>query len=54
MNIKYANPKQVNLIEFNSEKFASISKIYSFTTENISGYFNYLDFKNKNILTVSA
>lgn len=54
MNIKYANPKSVNLIEFNSEKFASISKIYSFTTENISGYFNYLDFKNKNILTVSA
>ena len=54
MNIKYANPKSVNLIEFNSEKFASISKIYSFTTENISGYFNYLDFKNKNVLTVSA
>ena len=52
MNIKYANPKSVNLIEFNSEKFASISKIYSFTTENISGYFNYLD--NKNVLTVSA
>lgn len=54
MNIKYINERQVNLIEFNSEKFSSISKIYSFTTENISGYFDFLDFKNKNILTVSA
>lgn len=54
MNIKYINERQVNLIEFNLEKFSSISKIYSFTTENISGYFDFLDFKNKNVLTVSA
>lgn len=54
MNIKYTNPKQINLIDFNSEKFEKVSKIYSFTTENISGYFNCLDFKDKNILTVSA
>lgn len=54
MNIKYINPKQINLIDFNSEKFEKVSKIYSFTTENISGYFNYLEFKDKNILTVSA
>lgn len=54
MNIKYTSKPEVNLIEFDSEKFTSISKIYSFTTENINGYFNFLDFKNKNVLTVSA
>lgn len=35
----------------NSDLF---EKLYSFTTENISGYFPYLSFKDKKILTVTA
>jgi hypothetical protein len=30
------------------------SKIYPFTTENLSGYFNQLDFKDKKVLTVTG
>lgn len=30
------------------------SKIYTFTTENISGYINYFDFNNKSLLTVGS
>ena len=30
------------------------SKIYSFTTENISGYIDYFDFNNKSLLTIGS
>ena len=30
------------------------SRIYTFTTENISGYINYFDFNNKSLLTVGS
>ncbi len=54
MNIKYENEIKVNLEDFDIEKFNKLSKIYSFTTENISGYFETLNFLNKNVLTVAA
>lgn len=54
MKIKYINKKEFNIEKIDTEKFANMSRIYAFTTENISGYFDSLDFKNKDILTVSA
>ncbi len=56
MIIKYINKqeKQINLKSLDTENFSSISQIYSFTTENISGYFKCIDFENKNILTVAG
>lgn len=56
MIIKYINEKKqkLDLKEIDVNNFNKLSKIYSFTTENIAGYFEYLDFKNKNVLTVSA
>ena len=32
----------------------TFSKVYSFTTENISGYINYFDLENKKLLTVGS
>ena len=56
MIIKYLNKKEqkINLKEIDINNFNNLSQIYSFTTENIAGYFEYLDFTNKNILTVAA
>ena len=56
MIIKYINKQEteINLKSLDTENFSSISQIYSFTTENISGYFKYIDFENKSILTVSG
>lgn len=34
--------------------FHSYSKIYTFTTENISGYIDYFDFNNRSLLTVGS
>lgn len=33
---------------------SEFSKIYTFTTENVSGYIDYFDFNNKNLLTVGS
>ena len=56
MIIKYMNrkKKKINLKEIDINNFNNLSPIYSFTTENIAGYFEYLDFTNKNVLTVAA
>ena len=56
MIIKYLNNKEqkINLKEIDINNFNNLSPIYSFTTENIAGYFEYLDFTNKNILTAAA
>lgn len=56
MIIKYIDEKKqkINLKEIDINNFNNLSQIYSFTTENIAGYFEYLDFTNKNILTVAA
>ena len=56
MKIKYMNKKnkKINLKEIDISNFNNLSPIYSFTTENIVGYFEYLDFTNKNVLTVAA
>lgn len=56
MIIKYISKKQqkFELENVDVNNFNNLSQIYSFTTENIAGYFKYLDFKNKDILTVSA
>lgn len=56
MIIKYKDEKEqeLNLKEIDINNFNNLSQIYSFTTENISGYFEYLDFTNKNVLTVAA
>lgn len=56
MVIKYLNEneKMINLEDIDVNNFNNLSQIYSFTTENIAGYYKYLDFSNKNVLTVSA
>ena len=56
MIIKYLNKKEqkINLKEIDINNFNNLSQIYSFTTENIAGYFEYLDFTNRNVLTVTA
>ena len=56
MFIKYLNEneKKINLKDIDVNNFNNLSQIYSFTTENIAGYYKYLDFSNKNVLTVSA
>lgn len=56
MIIKYINEskRKLNLEEIDINNFNSISPIYSFTTENIAGYFECLEFTDKSILTVSA
>ena len=56
MIIKYMDEKnkKINLKEIDINNFNNLSQIYSFTTENIAGYFEYLDFTNKNVLTVAA
>lgn len=56
MIIKYINEEKTNfdLEDIDINNFNSLSRIYSFTTENIAGYYELLDFNNKNILTVAA
>lgn len=56
MFIKYMNEKErkLNIENVDIDNFSDLSQIYSFTTENISGYFEYIDFKDKDILTVVA
>lgn len=56
MIIKYINQRKqkLNLKEIDMNNFNNLSQIYSFTTENIAGYFEQLQFKNKDVLTVSA
>lgn len=56
MIIKYINEIKTNfdLHDIYIKNFNSLSQIYSFTTENIAGYFEHLNFADKNILTVSA
>lgn len=49
-DIKHA----INLKVSTSKKYSKYSKLYSFTTENIKGYFKYIDFNNKDVLTVSS
>lgn len=56
MLIKYINEKErkLNIEDIDIDNFSDLSQIYSFTTENISGYFEYIDFKDKDILPVAA
>ena len=37
-----------------SKKYSKYCQIYSFTTENISGYYENFDFKDKKVLTICA
>lgn len=56
MKIEYINKNtpKLNIKEIDVKNFNNLSPIYSFTTENIARYFEYLDFKNKTVLTVAA
>lgn len=57
MIIKYnINEKEqkFDLKKIDINNFNSLSQIYSFTTENIAGFFEHLQFTNKNVLTVAA
>lgn len=56
MIIKYINERKqkLDLKEIDIKNFNSLSQIYSFTTENIAGYFEQLQFTNKDVLTVAA
>ena len=44
MFIKYLNEneKKINLKDIDVNNFNNLSQIYSFTTENIAGYYKYL------------
>ena len=44
----------IDLCNGNYNYFREFSRIYTFTTENISGYMNYFDFNNKSLLTVGS
>lgn len=46
--------KAINLKLSSNKKYKKYCKLYSFTTENISGYYIFLDFKRKDVLTVCA
>lgn len=57
MKITYIEKKRETLDwkeDKNLKGFHKIAQMYSFTTENIAGYFPYLDFTDKTIVTVSA
>lgn len=57
MKITYREKKRETLDwkeNRNLTGFHKIAQMYSFTTENIAGYFPYLDFNNKTVLTVAA
>ena len=56
MIIKYINQRKqkLDLKEIDINNFNSLSQIYSFTTENIAGYFENLQFIDKKVLTVVA
>lgn len=56
MNIKYLSEQSSNfdVRKIDIKNFNRLSRIYSFTTENIAGYFRFLDFTNKNVLTVAG
>jgi hypothetical protein len=38
----------------NDKKYDKYCQLYSFTTENIKGYYEQLDFNNKETLTICA
>ena len=46
MKIEYINKNtpKLNIKEIDVKNFNNLSPIYSFTTENIARYFEYLDF----------
>jgi Protein of unknown function (DUF3419). len=44
----------INLKLSNIKKYKKYSKIYAFTTENIQGYYPYINFNNKSVLAISA
>lgn len=56
MIIKYIKEKQqkLNIKNVDVNNFSNLSQIYSFTTENIAGYFEQINLIDKDILTVSA
>lgn len=56
MIIKYINKKnqKLDLKKIDVKNFNSLAQIYSFTTENIAGYFEKLHFTGRNVLTVAA
>ena len=51
--LKYIRENKIKGCPVNRRKY-EFTQIYSFTTENIAGYFQQLDFNNKNVLTVAA
>lgn len=53
-DLKYAIKRVNKKLEKRNETFNKYSSVYSFTTENIKGYFNESDIKNKNILTIAG
>lgn len=46
--------KAQSICEGNLIHLTEYSKIYTFTTENISGYIKYFDLKNKSLLTIGS
>lgn len=50
-NILY---KVLSTCEGTFNYYSEFSRIYTFTTENISGYIDYFDFNNKSLLTVGS
>lgn len=46
--------KVISACEGTSQLIKGYSRIYTFATENISGYIDYFDFNNKSLLTVGS
>lgn len=46
--------KAIMLCNGDFTHYTDFSKIYSFTTENISGYLKYFDLRNKSLMTVGS
>lgn len=46
--------KAISLCEGNFEYYNTFCRMYTFATENISGYLKYFDLKNKSLLTVGS
>lgn len=46
--------KNLFLTKNSSKNFSMYSKVYAFTTENISGYYSNLNFDNKKLLTICS
>lgn len=54
LKVKFDIKQTLKLDDENRKRFSKYSKMYIMTTENITGYYKYFDFKNKKVLTPTS